>query len=194
MMHRIQTDVDKREWGWDSDYGNDVVSIQHAKGTGGDDDERKVQMTKENGSRLTGGKEHFGPLCIPHQDVDWASSIGIVMCLTRLIITTEELLEGTEINDSENPLCWPRDTLYPQNLAITSPTSGSRSVGIVRSRTKATEFSFSLSCHLSTLTLLQCCCHTKSHRIYRIHNYIFKLHFTTGLKWKRSGKVKLYFC
>jgi hypothetical protein len=31
-----------------------------------------------------------------------------------------------------------------QTLALTSPTRGSRSVGIVRSRTKATEFSFSL--------------------------------------------------
>jgi len=31
--------------------------------------------------------------------------------------------------------------LYPQNLALTSPTGGDRSVGIVRSRTKATEFS-----------------------------------------------------
>ena len=34
--------------------------------------------------------------------------------------------------------------LYPQKLARTSPTSGGRSVGKVRSRTKATEFSFSL--------------------------------------------------
>jgi hypothetical protein len=41
-----------------------------------------------------------------------------------------------------DPLRWPRDTLYPQKLAITSPTSGGRSVGIVRLRTKATEFSF----------------------------------------------------
>ena len=32
--------------------------------------------------------------------------------------------------------------LYPQNLAITSPTGGGRSVGIFRSRTKATQFSF----------------------------------------------------
>jgi hypothetical protein len=42
---------------------------------------------------------------------------------------------------SRNPR-WrlPRDTLYPQKLAITSPTSGGRSVGIVRWRTKATEF------------------------------------------------------
>jgi len=32
--------------------------------------------------------------------------------------------------------------LYPQKLALTSPTGGGRSVGMVRSRTKATEFSF----------------------------------------------------
>jgi len=30
--------------------------------------------------------------------------------------------------------------LYPQKLALTSPTGGGRSVGIVRSRTKATEY------------------------------------------------------
>jgi hypothetical protein len=30
--------------------------------------------------------------------------------------------------------------LYPQKLTLTSPTSGGRSVGIVRSRTQATEF------------------------------------------------------
>jgi hypothetical protein len=30
-------------------------------------------------------------------------------------------------------------SLYPQKLALTLPTSGGRSVGIVRSRTKATE-------------------------------------------------------
>jgi hypothetical protein len=56
----------------------------------------------------------------------------------------EELLEwkssgsGQEnrINDRGNPLSWPRDTLYPQKLVLTSPTSGGRSVGIVRLRTK----------------------------------------------------------
>jgi hypothetical protein len=47
-----------------------------------------------------------------------------------------------EIGYRGNPLRWPRDTLYPQKLALTSPTSGGRSVGIVRSRTKVTEFSF----------------------------------------------------
>jgi hypothetical protein len=39
-----------------------------------------------------------------------------------------------------DPLRWPRNTLYPQKLALTSPTSDGRSVGIVRLRTKATEF------------------------------------------------------
>ena len=36
-------------------------------------------------------------------------------------------------------------TLYPQKLALISPTGGGRSVGIVRSRTKATEFSLVFS-------------------------------------------------
>jgi len=34
--------------------------------------------------------------------------------------------------------------LYPRKLALTSPTGGGRSVGIVRVRTKATEFSLVL--------------------------------------------------
>jgi hypothetical protein len=37
---------------------------------------------------------------------------------------------------------WPRDTLYPQKLALTSLTSGGRSACIVRSRAQAMEFSF----------------------------------------------------
>jgi hypothetical protein len=48
-------------------------------------------------------------------------------------------LENRE-HGSGNPLFWPRDTLYPQKLALTSPTSGGRLVGIVRLRTKTTEF------------------------------------------------------
>jgi hypothetical protein len=50
-------------------------------------------------------------------------------------------VKKTEINFRGNPLRWPRDTLHPQKLELTSPTSGGRSVGIVRSRTKATEYS-----------------------------------------------------
>ena len=42
---------------------------------------------------------------------------------------------GTRYADQVTPL-------YPQKLALTSPTDGGRSVGIVRSRTKATEFRF----------------------------------------------------
>jgi hypothetical protein len=37
---------------------------------------------------------------------------------------------------------WACDTLYPQKLELASPTSGDRSIGRVRSRTKATEFYF----------------------------------------------------
>jgi hypothetical protein len=59
--------------------------------------------------------------------------------LMRII---EELFQGNGSSGLENrdPLRWPRDTLYPQKLALTSPTSGGRSVGIVRFRTKTTEF------------------------------------------------------
>ena len=53
---------------------------------------------------------------------------------------------GTRCADHMTPL-------YPQKLALTSPTGGGRSVGIVRSRTKATEFSlvFSTLCHNRTV-------------------------------------------
>jgi hypothetical protein len=42
----------------------------------------------------------------------------------------------------KDPSQWPRGTLDPQKLALTSPTNGGRSVGIVRSRIQTTEFSF----------------------------------------------------
>jgi hypothetical protein len=66
--------------------------------------------------------------------------------------TTEELLErkssGSSLEireyDRRDPSCRSRGTLYPQKLVLTSPTSAGRSIGIVRSRTQATEFSFSI--------------------------------------------------
>jgi hypothetical protein len=67
-----------------------------------------------------------------------------------LVSTTEELL-GRKSSDSSlenreyghrDPSRWPRDILYPQKLALTSPTSGGPSIGIVHSLTQATEFSF----------------------------------------------------
>jgi hypothetical protein len=65
------------------------------------------------------------------------------------VSTTEELLgrkssgSGSEIREfgSRDPSRLPCGTLYPEKLALTSPASSSRSVGIVRSRTQATEFS-----------------------------------------------------
>jgi hypothetical protein len=39
-------------------------------------------------------------------------------------------------------LRWPPNTLYPLKLALTSPTNGGRSVGIVRWRTETPEFVF----------------------------------------------------
>jgi hypothetical protein len=62
-----------------------------------------------------------------------------------LVSTVEELLErkssGSGIENREyghwGPSRWPRGTLYPQKLALTLPTIGCRSVGIVRSPTQA---------------------------------------------------------
>jgi hypothetical protein len=66
-----------------------------------------------------------------------------------LVTTIEELLERKSSGSGlENRDCgrrdssrWPRGTLYPQKLAVTSLTNGGRSVGIVLSRTQATKFS-----------------------------------------------------
>jgi hypothetical protein len=68
----------------------------------------------------------------------------------RLVSTTEELFgRNSSCSGLENrehahwdPSRWSRGTLCPQMLAITSPTSGDRLVGIVRSRTRATECFF----------------------------------------------------
>jgi hypothetical protein len=51
---------------------------------------------------------------------------------------------GLEIREygRRDPSSYPRNTLYPQQLTITSLTSGGRSVGVVRSRTQTTEFLF----------------------------------------------------
>jgi hypothetical protein len=75
------------------------------------------------------------------------------VCLERgplsLVSTTEELLDrnvAAPVLKTENTAVGIRhaDPVAPcqQKLAITSPTSGSRSVGIVRSRTQTMEFSF----------------------------------------------------
>jgi hypothetical protein len=63
-----------------------------------------------------------------------------------------------------------RHPLYPQKLALTSPTSGGRSVGIVRSRTKDTKlFSYNGKCPpvLSNQFLAISFSVAISYRIYR---------------------------
>jgi hypothetical protein len=50
----------------------------------------------------------------------------------------------TEINGRGDSLRWPRDTLYPLKLALTSPTRGDRSVGIVRWRTKPRSLKYTI--------------------------------------------------
>jgi hypothetical protein len=74
--------------------------------------------------------------------------VGLERDPLSLVSKIEELLERKSIGfDLENrdygrrdPSRWPRGILCPQTLALTSPTNGDRSVGIVRSRTHATEF------------------------------------------------------
>jgi hypothetical protein len=54
---------------------------------------------------------------------------------------------------SQEPLRWPRDTLYPQKLALTSTTSGGRSVGIVRLPTKGHGVFSNISKYVASLSV-----------------------------------------
>jgi hypothetical protein len=74
--------------------------------------------------------------------------VGLERGPLSLVSTTEELL-GRKSNGSgletENtaegdPPRWPRETLYPQKLVLTSLTSGGHSVGIICLRTQSTEY------------------------------------------------------
>jgi hypothetical protein len=74
--------------------------------------------------------------------------VGLERGPLGLVSTIEQLLgrnsSGSGLENRKygrgDPLRWPRDTLYPQKLKITSPTSGGRSIGIVRLRANTTEF------------------------------------------------------
>jgi hypothetical protein len=65
----------------------------------------------------------------------------------------------------KDPLCWPHNTLYPQKFTLTSPTSGGRSVGIVRSRTKATWFVICLFLFFKWQQSRSCYCLTSKVRV-----------------------------
>jgi hypothetical protein len=85
--------------------------------------------------------------------------VGLERGPLSLVSTMEELLErkssGFGLESREycrgDTLRWPRHALYPQKLVLTRPTNGGRSVGIVRLRTRAKEFSFRFS--ISSLCL-----------------------------------------
>jgi hypothetical protein len=74
--------------------------------------------------------------------------VGLEPGRLSLMSTIEELLErkcsGSGLESREyshrDPSRWPRGFLYPQKVALTSATSDGRSVGVVHSRTQATEF------------------------------------------------------
>jgi hypothetical protein len=74
--------------------------------------------------------------------------VGLERGSLSLVSTIDELLGrkrnglGLKILEygREDRFRRPRDTLYPKKLSLTSSTRGGRSVGIVRSRIKATEF------------------------------------------------------
>jgi hypothetical protein len=74
--------------------------------------------------------------------------VGLERGPLSLMSTLEELLgrnsSGSGLENREqghgDPLRWPRNTLYPQKLALTSPTSGGRPVSIVRLQTKTKGF------------------------------------------------------
>jgi hypothetical protein len=89
--------------------------------------------------------------------------VGLERGPLSLVSTIEKLLgrnsSGSGLENREcgrgYPLCWPCDTFYLQKLALTSPTRGGRSGGIVCLRTKAPEFVFSsISSYVTACTVL----------------------------------------
>jgi hypothetical protein len=95
------------------------------------------------------GHRSWGPGSVPCATRFFWKVMSLERGPLSLVSTIEELLvinsndSGLENRDygRRDPMRWRRDTLYPQSCALTSPTSCDRSVSIVRSLTKATEFS-----------------------------------------------------
>jgi hypothetical protein len=125
----------------------------------------------------------------------------------RLVSTIEELLgrkssgSGLEIRDysRRDPVCWSPNTLFRQKLALTSPTSGGRPVGIVRSRTKATEFVCLFVCFVNSVTAApkrkeEPCGNTIPSRFYVMFNKVvleLRSWQFSGFRNLKSKKMKL---
>jgi hypothetical protein len=96
------------------------------------------------------GYRSRGPGFVPGATKFFWVVVGLERGPLRLVSITEELLgrkssgSGLETReyDCRDPPRWPRYTRYMQKLTLTWLRNGGRSVGIVRSRTKATGFSF----------------------------------------------------
>jgi hypothetical protein len=73
----------------------------------------------------------------------------LLLLLLLLLLWLYSSYPGCREYGLRDPTRWSRGTLHPQNLALTSPTSGGHSVGIVRSRTEAMEL----------ILVSEACCH-----------------------------------
>jgi hypothetical protein len=119
--------------------------------------------------------------------------VGLERGPLRLVSTTEELIgrksRGSGLESREygrrDRSRWPRGTLYTQNFALTSTTSGSRSVGIVRSRTQAKDFTFISFFHSLRLTNI------KRQHVCNVCFYCFSvLYFLTMFNTFSTQSVK----
>jgi hypothetical protein len=86
-------------------------------------------------------------------------------------------------------LRWPRGTLYPQKLALTSPTRSGRSVGIVRSWTQATEFLFWFILWRDYVKDLGVCTDCK----FYFHHHNADFLFSHAVKWLESIHSNIFF-
>jgi hypothetical protein len=106
----------------------------------------------------------------------------------RIVSTTEELLDRKVealVYKSENTAVGIRHAdhvaLFPQKLALTSLTSGGRSVDIVRKRTQAMEFSFYMLLHYHEPSTNQL---SKTSPPYATRKPIINLYFGRWKEWK----------
>jgi hypothetical protein len=122
---------------------------------------RQANKVNEDWTPITpnSANGHYPKLLNPiHTCLLYHTMIYINIIFQSKFLSSKSGLENREYGRGD-PLRWPRYTVYPQKLALTSPTSGGRSVGRVRLRTKDTEF-----------VLLK---ETHSGRILR-HNFIYR--------------------